>query len=94
MFLSLAKGKKGLKALLVENITKNNPENNKDDQLEWLQYEMAEMRIQMIGQMALIQNLARGKKIWDSSSTSFIRSDTTVCDELLELEIQSLTSLP
>ena len=41
---------------------KKNPKDNKDDQLEQLQAEMAEMRIQMNGQMALIQNLARGQE--------------------------------
>ena len=54
MFLSLAKGREGLKALLVENMTEKNPEDNKDDQLEQLQTEMAEMRTQMIGHMELI----------------------------------------
>ena len=34
MFLSLAKGKEELKALLTENMNKKNPEDNKEDQLE------------------------------------------------------------
>ena len=60
MFLNLSKGQEELKALLTESMTKKNPKDNKDDQLEQLQAEMATMRIQMMGQMALIQNLARG----------------------------------
>ena len=60
MFLNLSKGKEELKALLIESMTKKNPEDNKEDQLEQLQAEMAMMRIQMMGQMALIQNIARG----------------------------------
>ena len=43
-----------------------NPEDNKDDQLERLQTEIATMKIQMmgqmVGQMALIQNLAQGQE--------------------------------
>ena len=43
-----------------------NPEGTKDDQLEQLQTEIAIMKIQMmgqlVGQMALIQNLARGQE--------------------------------
>ena len=58
MFLNLSRGKEELKALLTESMNKKSPEDNKDDQLEQLQAEMATMRIQMISQMALIQNLA------------------------------------
>ena len=47
-------------------MTKKNPEDNRDDQLERLQTEMAIMKIQMmgqmVGQMALIQNLAYGQE--------------------------------
>ena len=43
-----------------------NPEGNKDDQLERLQTEIAIMKVQMmgqlVGQMALIQNLAQGQE--------------------------------
>ena len=43
-----------------------NPEGTKDDQLEWLQTEIAVMKVQMmgqlVGQMALIQNLAQGQE--------------------------------
>ena len=43
-----------------------NPEGTKDDQLERLQIEMATMKVQMmgqlVGQMALIQNLAQGQE--------------------------------
>ena len=43
-------------------MTKKNPEDNRDDQLEQLQVEISTMRIQMMGQMALVQNLARGQE--------------------------------
>ena len=62
MFLSLSKGKGELKTLIVGTMTKKNPDNDKDGQLEQLQAEMETMRIQMISQMALIQNLARGQE--------------------------------
>ena len=62
MFLNLSKGQEELKALLNRNLTKKHPDNNKDDQLKQLQAEMEGMRIQMISQMALIQNLARGQE--------------------------------
>ena len=55
MFLNLKRG-----------IVRGNPEGTKDDQLERLQTEMAIMKVQMmgqlVGQMALIQNLARGQE--------------------------------
>ena len=37
MFQNLFKGQEELKALLAGNLTKKNPDNNKDDQLEQLQ---------------------------------------------------------
>ena len=46
-----------MKELLAGSLTKKNPNDNKDDQLEQLQAEMERMRIQMLGQMSLIQNL-------------------------------------
>ena len=54
MFLSLAKGKEELKPLLTDNMTKKNPEDNKDDQLEQLLAKTENMRVQMMGRMALI----------------------------------------
>ena len=62
LVLNIFKGQEELKALLTKDMKKKNPEDNKDDQLEQLQAEMAEMRIQMNGQMALIQNLAQGQE--------------------------------
>ena len=59
MFLNLSKGQEELIALLIGNLTKKHPDNNKDDQLEQLQAEMERMRIQMSNQRALIQSLAR-----------------------------------
>ena len=62
MFLNLSKGKEELKALLARNLAKKNPEDNKDEQLEQLQAEVEAMRTRMLGQMALIQGLARGQE--------------------------------
>ena len=59
MFLNLSKGQEELKALLAGNLTKKHPDNNKDNNVEQLQVEMEAIRIQMLGQMALIQSLAR-----------------------------------
>src|ERR1051325_6624721 len=58
MLTSLAQGQEDLKDL----ITKKNLEDNKDGRFEQMQAEITEMRIQMMGQMALIQNLARGQE--------------------------------
>ena len=54
MFLSLAKGQEELKALLTENMTKKKPKDNKEDQLEQLLAKVENMKIQMMGHMALI----------------------------------------
>ena len=45
IFLNLSKWKEELKALLTEIMTKKNLEDNRDDQLEQLQAEMATLRI-------------------------------------------------
>ena len=66
MFLNLSKGQEEVKELLTRGMTKKNPEDNQDDQLERLQTEMETMKIQMmgqlVGQMALIQNMAQGQE--------------------------------
>ena len=65
MFLNLSRGQEEVKALLTRGMTMGNPEGNKDDQLERLQTDTTlkvQMIGQMVGQMALIQNLARGKE--------------------------------
>ena len=51
MFLNLSKGQEEVKALLTRGMIIGNPEENKDDQLEWLQTKMATMKIQMMGQL-------------------------------------------
>ena len=65
MFLNLSKGQQEVKSLLTRGMIMGNPEGNKDDQLELLRTEIAIMKIQMmgqlVGQMALIQNLAQGQ---------------------------------
>ena len=63
IFLNLSKGQKELKALLTGNLAQKNPEDNKDTPLEQLQAKVEAMRTQMLGQMALIQGLARGQEI-------------------------------
>ena len=60
IFLNLSKGQEELKTLLVGNLVKKSPEDNKDEQLKQLQAEVEAMRIQMLWQMALIQGLAWG----------------------------------
>ena len=62
VFLNLSKGQEELKTLLVGNLVKKSPEDNKDDRLEQLQAEVDVMRTQMSGKMALIQGLARGQE--------------------------------
>ena len=63
MFLNISKGQEEVKALLTRGLTMGNPEGTKDDQLERLQTEIAIMKVQMmgqlVGQMALIQNMAQ-----------------------------------
>ena len=59
IFLNLSKGQEELKTLLVGNLVKKSPEDNKDERLEQMQAEVGAMRAQMLGQMALIQGLAR-----------------------------------
>ena len=59
IFLNLSKGKDELKTLLVGNLVRKSPEDNKDERMEQLQAEVDAMRTQMLGQMALIQGLAR-----------------------------------
>ena len=62
MFLNLSKGQEELKTLLVGNLVKKSPEDNKDERLEQLQAEVDAIRTQMMGQMDLIQDLARGQE--------------------------------
>ena len=45
MFLNLFKGKEEVKAFLARGMVMKNPEDNKDDQLERLQTEMATMKV-------------------------------------------------
>ena len=60
--LNLSKGQEDLKTLFAENLTKERPDNTKDEQLEQLQAEVEAMRTQMLRQMDLIQGLARGQE--------------------------------
>ena len=66
MFLNLSKGQEEVKALLTRGMVLGNPGGIRNDQLEGLQIEMETMKIQMmgqlVGQMALIQNLAQGQE--------------------------------
>ena len=55
-----------MKTLLTKGMVMGNYGNDRDDQLEQLQTEIAIMKVQMmgqlVGQMALIQNLAQGQE--------------------------------
>ena len=66
MFFNLSKGKEKVKALITRGMIMENPKDDRDDQLERLQIEIAIMKVQMmgqlVGQMALIQNLAQGQE--------------------------------
>ena len=66
MFLNLSKGQEEVKALLTKGMIMGNPEDDKDNQLDRLQIEVAIMKVQMIGQLvgqiSLIQNLAQGQE--------------------------------
>ena len=62
IFLNLSKGQEDMKTLFAGNLTKERPDNNKDEQLEQLQAEVEAMRILMLGKMALIPILARGQE--------------------------------
>ena len=57
IFLSLSKGKEELRTLLMGNLAKKSPEDEKDERLKHMQAEVDAMRTQMLGQMALIQGL-------------------------------------
>ena len=59
IFLSLSKGQEELRTLLMGNLAKKSPEDDKDERLKRLQAEVDTMRTQMLGQIALIQGLAR-----------------------------------
>ena len=58
IFINLSKGQEELKTLLIGNLVKKIPEDNKDERLEQLQAEVDAIRTQMLGKMALIQGLA------------------------------------
>ena len=59
IFLSLSKGQDELRTLLMGNLAKKSPKDDKDERLKRLQAEVDIMRTQMLGQMALIQGLTR-----------------------------------
>ena len=54
IFLNLSKGQEELRTLLMGNLVKKSPEDNKDERLEQLQAELGAIKTQMLGQMALI----------------------------------------
>ena len=61
MFLNLSLGQEEMKALLTKGLENSN--NARSDQLEALQFDLATLRVQMmgqlVGQMALIQDLSQ-----------------------------------
>ena len=54
IFLNLSKGQEELRTLLMGNLVKKSPEDNKDEWLKHLQAEVDAMRTQMLGQTTLI----------------------------------------
>ena len=63
MFLNLSHGQEEIKSLLTRGLFLGNPGGIRNDQLEGLQIKLATMKIhmmgQLVGQMALIQDLAQ-----------------------------------
>ena len=59
ILLNLSKGQEELRTLLMGTLVRNGPEDSKDERLKRLQAEVDTMRTQMLGQMALIQDLAQ-----------------------------------
>ena len=59
ILLNLSKGQEELRTLLMGTLVRNNLEDDKDERLKRLQAEVDIMRTQMLGQMALIQDLAQ-----------------------------------
>ena len=59
ILLNISKGQEELRTLLMGTLVRNSPEDDKDERLKRLQAGVDTMRTQMLGQMALIQGLAR-----------------------------------
>ena len=59
ILLNLSKGQEELRTLLMGTFVRNSVEDDKGERLKRLQAEVNTMRTQMLGQMALIQGLAR-----------------------------------
>ena len=59
IFLSLSKGQEELRTVLMGNLAEKSPEDDKDERLKRLQAEVDTMKTQMLGQLDLIQSLAR-----------------------------------
>ena len=62
ILLNLSKGQEELRTLLMGTLVRNSSEDDKDERLKHLQAEVDSMRTHMLGQMALIQGLAREKE--------------------------------
>ena len=54
IFLNLSKGQEELRTLLMGNLAKQNPEDDKDERLKRLQAEVDTMKTQMLGQRGII----------------------------------------
>ncbi|KAL5066927.1 hypothetical protein RYX36_017814, partial [Vicia faba] len=55
MFLNLSKGQEEVRALVTRGMIMGNPEDDKDNQLEWLQTEIAIIKVQIMGQLRIYQ---------------------------------------
>ena len=94
LFLNISKGQEEVKALLIESMIEKNPEDNKDGQLKQLQAEIATMRIQMLGQMALIQNLARGQEDLRILINKLHQGECNRMEQMVRIEDQVINQSP
>ena len=59
ILLNLSKGQEELRTLLMGNLIRKSPEDDKDEQLKRLQAEVDTLKAQMLGQVTIIQDLAQ-----------------------------------
>ena len=94
VFLNLSKGQEELKTLLIGNLVKKSPEDNKDERLEQLQAEFSAMKTQMLGQMALIQGLAREQEELRTMINQLHQDRYNSMKQIVKAEDQIISQLP
>ena len=94
VFLNLSKGQEELKTLLVGNLVKKSPEDNKDEQMKHLQAEVDAMRTQMLGQMALIQGLTREQEELRTIINQLHQDRYNNMKQTVKVEDQVINQLP